>query len=434
ARDTVLNTPAAGAGPARGPGAIAFHPDGYRLLTNSDLGAVTAWDPLTGLYVSTRTAGPPAGDPSGDSAITAISVSADGRTTAAATADGTVLRWQTRTNWYPQPTDSVTSLAFAPDGATVTAGDTSGRLHTWTVEDGRQLATATSDAGVFGVEFAANGLRAVGTIDARFVLRPAGGGPAAERTISLPDRVYRSGAMALSPDGRWFAEADAGRPLGGASDDVRVRVWDTETLTERAVVEFGSGAISDLSFSVDGTRLVAVSSDDHAADRADRAVLITWRAPEFAEPHRIPLGPATLIEAAFTPDGDTLITAGDSGTIQLRDPDTGTLRAEFGAHPASVRAIAVSPDGRTVATVTTTDSIVRLWSIPDRTLVAQLRGHEGPLNEVEFSPDGARLATGGSDTDVAVWPVTPDEAAAQICANLSDAGEEGLTDLGCPPP
>ncbi|OLT03151.1 hypothetical protein BJF90_26980 [Pseudonocardia sp. CNS-004] len=299
------------------------------------------------------------------------------------------------------------------------------------MEDGRQLAAATSDAGVFGLEFAGNGLRAVGTIDARFVLRPAGGGPAAERTISVPDRVYRSGAMALSPDGRWFAEADAGRPLSGEFDDVRVRVWDTETLTERAVFELGGVSISDLSFSADGTRLVAVSGDDHAADPADRAVLITWRVPEFAEPHRIPLGPSTLIEAAFTPDGDTLITAGDSGTIQLRDPDTGALRAEFGAHPASVRAFAVSPDGRTVATVTTTDPIVRLWSIPDRALVAQLRGHEGPLNDVEFSPDGTRLATGGSDTDVAVWPVTPDEAAAQVCANLADAGVADLADLGC---
>lgn len=84
-----------------------------------------------------------------------------------------------------------------------------------------------------------------------------------------------------------------------------------------------------------------------------------------------------------------------------------------------------------MATVTTTDPIVRLWSIPDRALVAQLRGHEGPLNEVEFSPDGTRLATGGSDTDVAVWPVTPDEAAAQVCANLADAGVADLADLGC---
>ena len=43
-----------------------------------------------------------------------------------------------------------------------------------------------------------------------------------------------------------------------------------------------------------------------------------------------------------------------------------------------------------------------------------------PLTAVEFSPDGSRLATGGTDTDVGVWRLAPDAAAALLDA-LGDA-------------
>jgi WD40 repeat protein len=203
-------------------------------------------------------------------------------------------------------------------------------------------------------------------------------------------------------------------------------------------VELGAESPSELIFIDDGSRLIALTGNDDGVGLDAEvpggpagAAMITWRAPELDETQRILLGPDDLIAAQLTPDGNTLVTAGISGTIQVRDPETGELRAEFGTHPAAVRRLAVSPDGRTVATVTTNDSIVRLWSLPRRELVAELRGHDADLNEVVFSADGRRLATGGTDTDVAVWPVEPADAIEQICANLADAGESNFDDLEC---
>jgi WD40 repeat protein len=95
-----------------------------------------------------------------------------------------------------------------------------------------------------------------------------------------------------------------------------------------------------------------------------------------------------------------------------------------GQHSSTVRELAISPDGRTLASITTDDATVRLWNVADGSLQAVLTGHAAPLNEVAFSPDGRRLATGGTDTDVGVWWLDPEDAVRQLCDNLADVGEE----------
>lgn len=112
--------------------------------------------------------------------------------------------------------------------------------------------------------------------------------------------------------------------------------------------------------------------------------------------------------------------------IEIRDPVTGRLLGEFGSHPSTVRGIAVSPDGNTIATITVEDTLVRLWDLRTRELLAVLDGHGAPINEVEFSPDGTRLASGGTDTDVGLWYVRPEDAVDQLCTNLRNAHAKDL--------
>ena len=47
----------------------------------------------------------------------------------------------------------------------------------------------------------------------------------------------------------------------------------------------------------------------------------------------------------------------------LLDPKTGTKLAGIAAHPMAVRAVAISPDGKTVATVSFWEKIARLWDV-----------------------------------------------------------------------
>ena len=419
----------------QGPIALAFGSDGAILYTNSDSTTLTSWDTLTGSYGGTLAPGPRAGTTIGHTVL-AIAVSGDGRTKVAATSDGTVLRWHSNTNWYVRPIGSVTALDFGSDSRTLMAGDAEGSLETWDARSGRQIASTRLASSVFAARFAPDGSRITGTADGAFTITPARGGVTRPRTVRLDGRDFR-GALVVSPDGTVFAAAHQSPLRSTEPTDNKITVWDMATLKERAVLELGTRSPADLTFSPDGKRLVAlVNSIGNASvgsdpDGANSSSMVSWRTSDFTKEDDVPLDENSLSTLAFTPDSRSVLTAGTEGVVQVRDAVTGDLRTSFGSHPSAVREIAISPDGRTAASVTVEDPVVRLWDIPGRKLEAVLTGHGASLNEVVFAPDGSMLASAGTDTDVGVWRLDPDAVVRQLCDNLADAGEEDLASLGC---
>src|SRR6266851_4647866 len=106
---------------------------------------------------------------------------------------------------------------------------------------------------------------------------------------------------------------------------------------------------------------------------------------------------------AFSKDGRTVISAcevpppGGSGyDISLREVATGAERIRLTGHKYELRAFALSPDGRTLASGSM-DGTVRLWDLLTGKEIGQL-GKEvdffkgGWVLDVAFSPDGRTLA------------------------------------------
>jgi WD40 repeat protein len=69
-----------------------------------------------------------------------------------------------------------------------------------------------------------------------------------------------------------------------------------------------------------------------------------------------------------------------------------------------LRSLALSPDGRIVATATEGD-IAELWETVPGGYVGTLalEGHRGTINSIEFSRDGKLVVTAGDDGTVRVW-------------------------------
>src|SRR5262249_40910802 len=106
---------------------------------------------------------------------------------------------------------------------------------------------------------------------------------------------------------------------------------------------------------------------------------------------------------AFSPDGDTALSAslnGTAGLCQTKGKQKGPrwLRG----HGGSVWAAVFSPDSKTVLTGSA-DGVARLWDAATGAEVRQFRGHRGAIRAVAFSPDGRLVLTAGLDRTARLW-------------------------------
>jgi WD40 repeat protein len=73
-------------------------------------------------------------------------------------------------------------------------------------------------------------------------------------------------------------------------------------------------------------------------------------------------------------------------------------------HTGGVNAIAISPDGRTLATGSW-DQTIRLWELPSCRPLKVLRGHVGGITSLVFTAEGRNLVSGSRDHSIKFWNV-----------------------------
>ena len=432
---------------------VVWSADGRTVITAGAEGTVAAWDALTGaargrIAVGTgvikslsAATNSPVGVAIGDggrlilweldrgtgvianrteltsSGTTAATISADGGTVVAGTADGTallldasgierrVLRWAT---------SAIDSVALSADGRTVLLGTTTGTavVGPWDMEkparyidhhegvwrsqlsvDG-SVALTESDDGVVSVRRVSDGSEAIRYPGSAFqvAMDPVGRHLIVSSATGWAYLVAADGSrtelltggpvgvsVGFSPDGS----------LGyvGRSDGV-VSIWR---------VADGSQVV-ELRGSVEMALHVALSRDgQHVVSGTGHGEIRTWALPESPLLLPVDVEPGSTTRGtsvAFTPDGDGVLTAAQGGHVRTWDSRTGT---ETPLGPAC----ATPPVGA-------------------HCLGSVVRAEQGEwITRARYGPGGATIATSGQNGTVIVW----DAATAEEVVRAPNAAE-----------
>ena len=109
-----------------------------------------------------------------------------------------------------------------------------------------------------------------------------------------------------------------------------------------------------------------------------------------------------LQETKFVPDNEILVRCKLHQNLYQRIHEKNRLQG----HRGDILSIAFSPDGQTIASAST-DETVKLWNLEGKELLTfrghNLKGFQTQVNCVVFSPDGRIIASGSSDHTVKLW-------------------------------
>jgi WD40 repeat protein len=352
--------------------AVAFSPDGTRVMSGSKDGMVRLSD--------SRTGGKLAAPEGHHDAVKFVSFSLDGTRLVSGSVDGTIQIWDMRTSestfilqdhidsWFP------TSVAFSPDGRQVVFGSGDSTVRVWDALLKKQLAVLSGHlASVTSVAFSPDGaeLASASFDETVRVWDIQAGTEAAELqrdSLDLSDEIL------CSLDGLYLA----------STAGVQARVWDMQTFSEISRLKGHNSPVTAIAFSPDGLRIVTGADDGRVRVWDTR----TGRQLAVFNGHE-----STVSVVAFSPDGVRIISSSDD-TIRVWDVKGGEQLAQFLGHIYQRSDVAFSPDGLWIV-AGSLHGAIKIWDTvtgAEIVLLGKSSG-SGPATNIMFSSDGHWLHT-----------------------------------------
>ena len=190
-------------------------------------------------------------------------------------------------------------------------------------------------------------------------------------------------AVAFTPDAETLAMA---------IDDGTVKLWNVAEKRVRSTIKAHPGPVWGMSISHDG-HLLATGGDDGKVRVFD---LATTNEVRFLETKY------AVRTLAFSDMTNDLLIGGRTGQVEVWSAEIGERGIATAGHAGTVTAVAFSPDGRTIASVSG-DKTAKLWNAATGGEQLSLEGHSGGIYGVAFSPDGSKILTGGWDKTARLW-------------------------------
>jgi WD40 repeat protein len=440
---------------------LAFTATDDSLVSGDDHGAVRLWRADTGSESRKLF--------DGNTAITGVAISGDGRLVAAASASSADVEiielGDDDTHWQISDVDDAVDVAFEPDGEVLAVAHADGTVSLLDAFDGRSIGDVGRGDGASITSLATGGsaelwLVATAYDDGTVMLTGMNGDEVASQPFEVTsgdtpvDIAFNASGeelAVLTANGVGYASAGTDwqlQPASGEFCSTPAAPLGIDYLGQGLVAvaaQDGSVQVCETTPSaaaMDGSAVYAVAIDpegERVVSGDDAGSVIPWDLGDTLSPGE-PYGsagegvssgrsdegelgdtvaPAASTETAedghlryvndvdFSPDGTRVASASGDGRGAIWDED-GNPTWLIG-HDDLVLGIDFSPDGRRVATASK-DGTIRLWDAATGETAPPIEAHEGGVWDVAFSPRDDMLASVGEDEVVRLWDADSGES------------------------
>ena len=403
---------------------LVFSPDGTILAAHALDTPVRLWDVTTGHSLITLT------EKLGFSRI--LMFSKDGKTFVGQTKSGEIELWDVatkklRTRLDGKLNSTIHALAFSPDAKIIAGVNPNGDFRVWDANTGAELFSFvtgnTEKLNALAFSPDSSTLASGHTTTIQFW---------DTRTFTqLSNRIDANAllsALVFSPDGRTVTTAESfifniKKHDAFIKESVigTMNLWDIRTGYKLSAfgVESSRGKVpvfprlqrgsSSSSGGMGGTvvfsqngYMLATALNSERATKENRFTVLLWEVPHGKSQFTLKGHTDKVNVLAFTPNGHTLASGSEDGTIRLWDASTGTQILSLPA--GKTNALAFSMDGKTLASISSTFSI-QLWDTTTGNQLTTFKGQNGTANVLVFSTDDKILVNGGRNGIIQLWDI-----------------------------
>jgi uncharacterized protein (TIGR03067 family) len=341
--------------------------------------------------------------PTSNTAFGGVCLTPDGRQLAWGHADGTIRVWDVQADreamQLPFVKGEIQALAFSPDGKRLLATTSAGFMRLWDARTSKPLDEYTAPSGVRAVAFTPDGQHVVtGNYDGigrlyRLPDLPSEKvGEVRRFSEGLQKQAWRHRA-AFTADGQGVYASSGAYPLA-------VMHWDRHTgaLISRFDIDSSPNA-----FSLSPDRKLMVFSGAEGGLQVAEAA--------FGKlPSRLEGAKGVIWCSAVAPASDRVAIGDECGKVHVWDRPSGKLLWSKQVELRPVRGLAISPDGKTLATGGNSPSVL-LCEVATGKEIRRF-GKAGCI-ECAFSSDGKRLVVGGGG-EVLIWDLAANKVVHRI--------------------
>lgn len=360
---------------------ILFSPDEKRLITASRDQTARMWDRQTRREIARFT-----GHTGG---VTAAQLFPDGQTLVTSSQDGTLKFWDARNRFSDDVlgthTEMGVDLAFTSNGHYLARAEPKKTNITFfATETGVPVQVLSGQ----GVAASQDGKLLSLVRDSKLIFLD----PVTLVETGSMDLGAPLGASAVSPDGKLIAV----RRRDSAATNVVI--LDAKQHREVTVFPTPDDEWAPLQFARQGTLLLTAGKTANtisAWDTRSWRKVAAFEGIEWTESR-------SMAAIAVSPDGNTIAAGGKGESVLVWDVDRPSNPTVLNTGAGQAFSSAFSPDGKTLA-IGSLDASIRLWNVAARQEVAVFVGHSSYIDCVAFAPDGRTLASISYDKTLRIW-------------------------------